>query len=513
MTDGIPMTGFATRIPRRDRDVLRVLLLEDRPSDADLLMIQFLRLEWKTEVRHVTGKDGFEEAFINFEPHIVVSDFMLPDYTGIDALSYVRERDDHLPFIICTGRVNEETAVACLKAGADDYLLKDDLGRVTSAMENALLTKTTQVEKNQAIENLELSEANFRVLSENAPDHIFRVDRKGVIAYVNRSFHRQSPQELLGDRIQELFQERNGDRFMLELGICWNQGIPRTFEMGDYDGEHIRNWYYCRMGPMLQEGRTDSIIFIVSDITEKKITELELERTNTRLHQLSQHLETIRDEEKKRISMEIHDQLGQELTAAKLGLYWVQKSIQDMGERWDGEAVLTKLQDLIELNTTTIKTVRRIAHELRPVVLDNIGLIPALEWHIDMHNQNHETQVSLMVDVDPAVFNKELSTAIYRIVQEALTNINRHAQAAEAWVELRLEDEALWLEIRDNGVGIDMERAKKSKSLGLFGIQERLKTWHGELDISGQPGAGTTIRIRIPESQLTPQNHDQAPAV
>ena len=161
------------------------------------------------------------------------------------------------------------------------------------------------------------------------------------------------------------------------------------------------------------------------------------------------------------------------------------------------EAVKEKLQSLVELVTQTIQTVRRIAHELRPVVLDNIGLIPALEWHVDNYNTSHETQAHLNISVGNVSFEKDLSTALYRITQETLTNINRHAQATNAFINFYKTDERLMLEVRDDGVGIDLEKAKKSKSLGLFGIRERIKKWDGHLEIKGVPEKGTSITISI----------------
>lgn len=496
-----PLPTFQDRVPAANTTLV-ILLLEDRPSDAELLMLHLRRLERPTEVHHTASRDAFEEMYITLQPHLVVSDYNLPDYTGIEALSFVREHDAFIPFVICTGRVNEETAVACLKAGADDYLLKDDLTRVASAISNALENKINLVEKERATTNLRQSEENFRVLAENAPNLIFRVDRNGIIDYANRQFSGQLPHDLVGTKIIELFPGHE-DQLMLELGICWAQKASRTLEIGDQDGDQINQWWHLGMGPLGQNGQTEGVILVATDITHQKQNEQALYEVNNRLHQLSQHLETIRDEEKKRISMEIHDQLGQELTAAKLGLYWVQKSIKDMEEGWDRDGVLEKLADLIDLNTQTIQTVRRIAHELRPVVLDNIGLVPALEWHVDMHNKNHQTVCELEVNPALETAGKELSTTVYRIVQEALTNINRHAQASQAWVRLDYADGDLMLEIRDNGVGIDLEKAKQSKSLGLFGIGERLRAWEGSLDIQGTPGEGTRISIRIPSPELT----------
>jgi signal transduction histidine kinase len=303
---------------------------------------------------------------------------------------------------------------------------------------------------------------------------------------------------MLGTKITQYASEVNHPILMEAIEKTWQTKSNQTIEIDGEEADETSRWYYCRMGPVIEDGQVQYLILIPNDITEKKKAEIELKYLNERLHELTQHLETIRDEEKKRISMEIHDQLGQELTGQKLGLFWIQQHLKQNGQDGiDMEAVKEKLQSLVELVTQTIQTVRRIAHELRPVVLDNIGLIPALEWHVDNYNTSHETQAHLNISVGNVSFEKDLSTALYRITQETLTNINRHAQATNAFINFYKTDERLMLEVRDDGVGIDLEKAKKSKSLGLFGIRERIKKWDGHLEIKGVPEKGTSITISI----------------
>lgn len=479
-------------------NALRILLLEDMPSDAALIKLELRKLQIDWEVVHVTNRQDFEEKFASYKPHFILSDYNIPQYTGMEAVKMVRNLNPYIPFIICTGRLNEETAVACIKAGADDYVLKDSLGRLPMSILGALNNMNNRIEKEIATQDLKKSEESFRALAENAPDSIYKIDRDGCIIYVNRDVDTGSRQEMLGTIITTHVPEFNTERIMGAIEKAWTTKNNQTVEIsGDMTDEQAR-WYTCRIGPVLKDGQVESLILIPSNITEKKKAENELKHLNERLHELTQHLETIRDEEKKRISMEIHDQLGQELTGHKLGLYWIQQHFKQNGqEGMDMEAVSEKLVNLIDLTTQTIKTVRRIAHELRPVVLDNIGLIPALEWHIDNYNSNHEPQAHLNINVGNAEFEKDLSTALYRITQETLTNINRHAQASNVYINFYKTKKHLMLEVRDDGVGIDLEKAKKSKSLGLFGIRERIKKWDGHLEIEGVPDKGTSITVSI----------------
>jgi two-component system sensor histidine kinase UhpB len=479
-------------------NALRILLLEDMPSDAALIKLELRKLQIDWEVVHVTNRLDFEEKFESYKPHFILSDYNLPQYTGMEAVKMVRNVNPYIPFIICTGRLNEETAVACIHAGADDYVLKDSLGRLSSSVMSALENKKNLIEKEAATKDLKKSEESFRALAENAPDSIYQVARNGSILYVNRDVDAITHEAMLGTIITEYVPRENHEALLAAIDLTWTSKKNQTVEIEGNINDDQARWYTCRIGPVLKGGHVESLILIPSDITEKKKAENELKYLNERLHELTQHLETIRDEEKKRISMEIHDQLGQELTGHKLGLYWIQQHLKQNGqEGMDLEAVSEKLASLVELNTQTIKTVRRIAHELRPVVLDNIGLIPALEWHIDNYNSNHETQAHLNINVGNANFEKDLSTALYRITQETLTNINRHAQASNAYINFYKTEEHLMLEVRDDGVGIDLEKAKKSKSLGLFGIRERIKKWDGHLEMEGIPGKGTSITVSI----------------
>lgn len=482
----------------RGEQTLRILLLEDLQSDAALIQLQLRKVERDKEVKHTKNQAEFEQALKDFKPHLILSDYSLGQYTGMEALVHTKKINRYIPFIICTGSINEATAVACIKAGADDYVLKDALGRLSSAAENALDSKVNLIEKEEAIQNLQQSEENFRALAENAPDSIFRVDRSGTILYANRKTDETESGSMIGSKITDFVSQQYREELQNRLEQVFSDKLQQTLEIqGDINANNDP-WYLCRMGPVLKDGEVASIVLIASNITKRKRAELELKELNEKLQHLTRHLENIRDEEKKKIAMEIHDQLGQELTGNKLGLFWIQQHLKTNGfEKADYDQVMEKITYLIDLTTQTIQTVRRIAHELRPVVLDDIGLIPALEWHVENYNSHHQTECHLEIEMGDYQFDKELATAIYRMTQEALTNINRHAKAKNAWVTFKETDQQIQLSIKDDGVGIDMDKALKSKSLGLFGIKERLKNWGGEIDIVGTPNEGTTINIFI----------------
>jgi signal transduction histidine kinase len=235
----------------------------------------------------------------------------------------------------------------------------------------------------------------------------------------------------------------------------------------------------------------------------------EIEGLNSELLQLVRHVDGVRDEEKKRLAREIHDQLGQELTAHKLGLYWIQRELAGREDAPLFRRVLDKLSELIDLNSTTIATVRSIAHQMRPVVLDEMGLVPALESLVRDFNRQGGALCGLRVrsgrdavqDANQdasdnfAPLSPALETDLFRIAQEALTNIGRHSKGQHAYIQLTQSPGDLLLEIGDDGVGYATE--DRPFGLGLIGIRERIRAHGGQIEIDSTPGRGTSIRVRM----------------
>lgn len=490
--------------PTSTNGILRILLLEDMDMDAELVMLQLDRMGDEYQLDHAKNKSEYFEKLEHGTYDLIISDYALPQFTGMEAVKHLRQNDLYTAFIICTGSVNEETAVACIKAGADDYVLKDSLGRLTSAISTSLKSKATLIERDRAEIELKASEENFRALAENAPDNLYKLKPDGTILYVNRSADGYSIEELQGMNILDRTGDENRENLKNAIEKSYNEKTNLTIEITGDPNDQTSKWYSCNIGPVLDKrGHVDSLIFIPHDITQRKRAELEMLELNERLSNLTQHLHNVTDQEKKKIAMEIHDQLGQELTGHKLGLFWIQQHIKQNGiANVNEEELMERINHLIDLNTQTIQTVRRIAHELRPVVLDDMGLLAALEWYVENFNKNPKCQCDLELNVPNVAFNKDISTTLYRIVQEGLTNVNRHAEASWASVSLIAEAENLMLTIEDNGVGTDKEKALQSKSMGLFGMRERLKTWEGNWDMETAPGAGTKIIIQIPLKNL-----------
>ena len=222
---------------------------------------------------------------------------------------------------------------------------------------------------------------------------------------------------------------------------------------------------------------------------------LELQGSFEQLRALAGRLQNIREEERKRVAREIHDQLGQALTAIKLD---VSSLVHEMPE--DQRRQSTKPQTILKLVDETIQSVRRIATELRPGMLDDLGLVATLEWAGEEFGSRTGTECRLDLPPDDIVVDPETAVAIFRIFQETLTNVARHANAKEVKARLTIEDDNLTLEVHDNGSGIPREKLQKGKSLGILGMRERATLLGGDLSITGNPGKGTTVRVWIPQA-------------
>lgn len=229
------------------------------------------------------------------------------------------------------------------------------------------------------------------------------------------------------------------------------------------------------------------------DISERKKAAEQLEESYEAIRRLSEHLQNVREEERAHIAREIHDELGQQLTVLKMDVSWLNKKLQHTGEDID-----QKLEDLLGLIDSTVKTVRRISSELRPSLLDDMGLVPAMEWHLKEFEKRVLVKTKFKSFSDDINLPNTVKTGLFRIFQESLTNVARHADAKKVDVNIENENGNIVLCIKDDGKGIDLEKAKAKKTLGILGMQERIYMMGGNYKIKSNPGKGTKIIVSVP---------------
>ena len=270
-------------------------------------------------------------------------------------------------------------------------------------------------------------------------------------------------------------------------------------ETGGPDGvyEHVkRNGQLIKVDilthDIIYEGKAAKLS-LANDITAKFEAEESLQKSNEALRDLASHLETIRENERIHMAREIHDELGQQLTGLKMDISWLNRKIKS-----DDESVKEKMKDTISLIDKTVITVRRIATELRPSILDDLGLIAAMEWQSEEFEKRSEIKSIFTSNVSQIEVNATVATAVFRIFQESLTNVLRHSQATEVISFFRLENDLITLFIEDNGVGFKDIEIKNKKTLGLLGMKERIQLISGKYEINGNAGKGTSVIITVP---------------
>ncbi len=329
----------------------------------------------------------------------------------------------------------------------------------------------------------------------SALDGIAIADLKGSLTFVNDAFLRMwgydQKDEILGMSVVDFWKIKSGARNVvtkMKKEGSWVGELEGLRKDGKFFDVHLSativkdrfNNPICRMA-------------CFHDISDQKRTEAELKKSQEELRSLAVHLQNLREEERKRMAHKIHDELGQELTALKMDLSFLKEKLPT-----DQKNLLDLTRSMIKTIDKTAHTVRRISAELRPRLLDDVGLIPAIEWYVKEF-QKH-TRIKCEFITDNRDINPEIkkSTVLFRVLQEALTNVARHADATRIKVSLSTKPDKLILKIRDNGKGITESQISSSKSFGILGIRESMFSLRGKMEIKGIPDKSTTIKVSLP---------------
>jgi signal transduction histidine kinase len=245
-------------------------------------------------------------------------------------------------------------------------------------------------------------------------------------------------------------------------------------------------------------GKERIILLAIEDITERKRAEEESNKSHKELRMLANHLQNIREEERNHLAREFHDQIGQSMTALKMDLSLLLRTISDEKQDVQRKLIAEELQSMQKLVDETSQLLWTIITELRPQMLDDLGLVATFEWEAQQFESRTGISCEFKSSAGDIQMDSKKSIALFRIYQEALTNITRHANATVVKSVLRRDKEVLVLEIKDNGCGITLNEKLKPNSFGLIGMRERVLALGGQLEISGIAGEGTTIIVQLP---------------
>jgi PAS domain S-box-containing protein len=340
------------------------------------------------------------------------------------------------------------------------------------------------------------SEARFRNLFENSLMGISVTDPDGHLVQINQSYARmygyKNPEEMLAEVSNERQLYSNpGDRKEV-LQLLRRNGFvgARMVEVVRRDGSRFpvlvsANEIRDADGKLIYNQVTQL------DITERRQTEEELRTSKELLEKLNQHHLEVRENERAVISREIHDQLGQSMTALKLDLNRMHMYLDNNPE------AVKKLKGMIELVSDTIKDVQRISTDLRPGILDELGLVSTIEWYCDEFEKRTGIKCNLKLD-NSDYSNSQINLTFFRVLQETLTNVIRHAKASSVSIKLHRLKKGATMTVKDDGIGIPEEKIRSIKSLGLISMRERVKQFNGSIDISSIKKYGTKLVIFIP---------------
>jgi len=234
------------------------------------------------------------------------------------------------------------------------------------------------------------------------------------------------------------------------------------------------------------------------EISDRKLIEDNLRKSEERLREFTAHMQSVREEERTSIAREIHDELGQALTALRMDLSWLEKRLPK-----EPPEPMEKVKSMFTLIDNTIQSVRKISAELRPQVLDDIGLTGTLKWQAREFQARTGIRCKVELPEKEFVLDLDRSTAIFRIFQEVMTNVARHAKATRVDIKLRIDADRLVLHVADNGAGISESHLRSSRSLGLLGIRERATILGGDVQIQGVARKGTSVLLTVPLELLT----------
>lgn len=475
-----------------------ILVVEDNKVFQDFLSLQLKKQGYEVLLAE-NGQQALDVVKEN-DVDLVILDILMPGMDGFQVLEYFKEIPElhQIPVVVTSALDDMESIVKCIELGADDYIIKPINQILLQARVETSLSKKRlrdleqallQAEKIETEEVLKETEKRLQTVVSNAPIILFSQDSEGkLILSEGRGLHALNlkPGELGGDSLPNLFSTYLEVQKDLEK-LLGEDSFTRIHEFDNMV------WEVSYSPTRDEDGELSGAIGVAIDITERKNAEREKERLfsevsqgRERLRKLSERLVEIQEEERRYLARELHDEVGQSLTGLKISF---EMGLQALGNPKNPffEEAQTLIDELLTL-------VRDMSLNLRPTMLDDLGILPTLIWHIERFTSQTNIQVDLNHINMKQRFNSKIETAIYRLVQEALTNIARYAGVDQASVHLSADTDLLAVMVEDNGKGFDAENVLlRNETSGLTGMVERVNLVGGDIIIESSLGKGTHI--------------------
>jgi two-component system, NarL family, sensor histidine kinase UhpB len=488
---------------------MNILYLEDAAHDVELVERMLRKSGFLFHLMQVDNQAEFETGLATFVPDVILSDHSLYQFNSLDAIRIFKSYQLDIPFILVTGTVSEEFAVNILKEGADDYILKSNLSRLPNAITNALEKSKLEREKRLYIKEIMVNEALLKEAEHLAGFGSWKVDLMNKNVLWSEETYRifgYNPHEVESGWRTFLNHVHNDDRARMEIAI---ENLPQQAESMETECRIIDNKgelkHICLK--IVVKRNADNVavqlVGFIQDITGRKeaeqkllksfqaVAQLEGELAQQRLNQQKLITEvTIQAQEKERneLGNELHDNINQILSTVKMYLGICNDRIEAR------EELLGKSYDYLNI---AIEEIRKLSKTLVTPTLGDIGLAEALDelaYGINLQKTITVKMINKMSAGEKLGNNMELM--LYRIVQEQLTNIQKHSKASEAVILLQKDNNIIILSVSDNGIGFDP--AVKAQGIGLKNISSRVQFYSGDMKIISAPGKGCRLEIQIP---------------
>lgn len=461
-------------------------MLEDNEWEAELVQKQ-LRKEFPScRITLAIDEKSFLQALDELTPDIILSDNSLPQYNASEALRTVRQRSRYIPFILITGTVSDEFAASIIKEGADDYILKDRLERLPSAIAAAIKQRRTEKELSDYKQALDASSI------------VAMTDKKGLIIYANENFSKISKysfEELIGKDHRLVNSGYHPASYMKEMWATITKGEIWRGEFRNRSKDGTIYWVDATIIPFLdREGNPYQYLSIRNDITQRKLAEESMLQLKEQMHEqrlqeqkkLTRVMINAQERERNHIGRELHDNVNQILAGTKIYLGMAAKKNPQAKELIDYSLGL--INDAIE-------EIRQLSsRQVTPI--KNVNLHDLVD-HLLQHLANTAMiRTEFVYNIGESKIDDDLKLNIYRIIQEQAGNIVKHADAKNVKVLIEAKSRKLMIEVRDDGKGFDP--TKKRKGIGLSNMINRVESFNGEIKIISSPGNGCAIEMMIP---------------
>jgi len=473
---------------------IAIILVEDSVTDAFLIektLEEVVEFEYRL-VRAQRLSDALSHAQSNHFD-VALLDLGLPDARGLDAVRTFIRISPNVPVLVLTGLDDASVGLLAIQEGAQDYLLKRDIQ--ASELSRAI---RYAIERHRIATALRASEERFQLAVNGATAGLWDWNLQTGAMYLSSCF-----KEIMGYEDSDLPNEarvlRNtihpddADRVSASLKAHLEHKRVYDVEYRIRTRSPDFRWVQSRGQALWNDSdQPYRMVGWIMDITDRKHASEALRESREELQRLSAYIQHVREEEKNRVARELHDDLGQQLATLKVEA----ATIEDHLRADETAAAIANLRKVYSLIDQIIGSVRRIAAGLRPAMLDDLGLTPAVNWLLDEFSERHEVQV--VRRIDDIEFNHEGGTAVFRIVQEALTNIARHSGATLVTLEIMREQTNCIVLVVDDGGGCTFDARHNANAFGLLGMRERAARLGGSIRIKTAPSQGFALTVTLP---------------